>query len=184
MRTILLRPTIPTTAELKDPVLTTDLGRGTFAYRPLQKRPLQRFSLRCALNDRATQEGLRELATFAGGYTPIWFDGNAWAEIAEPILVFIGNGLDNEIILPFGNVFPATCVFTEDGIVRTDWTTPDDGASGIFTFSSPIADSSELRWSGTRKIKVRIIGSRDSTYQSIERAPFQFEETIELEEIE
>lgn len=183
MRTILLRPTIPTPVSLLDPVLEAPLGRGAFAFRPVQKRPLQRFRLRFAGNDQQAMENLRELTFFNGGYTPLWFDGNAWSETREPMLVWIGDGTTKEFILPFSNVFPPTSVFTENGIPKIDWTMPDNGVSGITVFSTAPGNGSEILWKGIRKIKVRVLANRDKVYGSQERAPYLFEETIDLEEL-
>lgn len=183
MRTIFVKPTIPTPAELLDPVLRSPMGRNVFSYRALEKRPRQRFTLRFAANDQETQESLRELTYFNGGYQPVWFDGNAWAETTTPILVWVGDGATKEFILPFTNVFPASSVFYENRVIKSDWTMPDNGVSGITTFTTPPLDGAEITWKGVRKLKVIVVMGRDRVYRSAERAPRVFEESIELEEV-
>lgn len=183
MRTILVNPNFPVGSSLVDPVLQSPVGRNLFFYRAIQKRPRQRFTLAFVANDQYEMESIRELAIFNGGYTPMWFDGHTLAETVAPMLVWIGDGVTTEFILPFKNVFPPTCVFTEDGIVKSDWTMPDDGESGITAFTTAPVSGSEVRWQGSRKIKVRLIVADDAVYGSEERADAIFQESIQLEEI-
>lgn len=182
MRTLLVRPTIPTPTEILDPVLEAPLGREEYSRRPLTKRARREFDLTFAVNDQYGAERVQEIATYSGGYTPLWFDGNAWSEIQNPYLVFVGDGVTTQIIVPFKNLFPSSCVFYEDGIVKTDWTMPDDGVSGIVVFTTPPASESEITFIGKRKIKVVLVAEEHSV-QSAEIAPFEFRERFRLREL-
>lgn len=120
MLTVFINISHRMTCEADMPVIKDDIGGGAMQFRRRFTRALRRFQFTIPDAPDAIDPVIGLLEQVQGD-TPIWFDGGAFAEIHEPIIIGIGDGATADFILPHRHVFVASTVVYLNGGVFAEW---------------------------------------------------------------
>jgi hypothetical protein len=184
MRGIFIDIQRPLDSKLIDPLEVNSLGEAAVSLVNKLSKPRREFSIRSW--DTLLQSQIEQIRNeiHAGRSTGVFFtDGDIWADITEPMFVANGNGIQKQIPLPVDNIFPSSCSFYDNGVLKTDWTIIRDPATVVFT----AAPTGRITFTGKRKFRVVLtandgsIFSESQLYRNEDDGVYNFQPLVFIE---
>lgn len=183
MNALLLDPAYPIGLRPIDPTRRDPVGGGAYNTIDQWAKPKNEFTIKCPQNDLDMAEALYAFYLRHRGSNPFLFDGAGRCEITVPQLFFIGNGTDDEFMLPFENLLAPTWVLYQNDAVMAGSAWTMDEPSGLVTFLSAPATNAQIKGKGKWMSKCIFWGDGESMFSSEEFASRVFNEGITIREV-